>query len=75
MLMLVTELYPQLIRSFDTHRKQGILKFRTAIWAIVGLFSPNEVEKLLRSNVSIDKSDDYIFLRRWLGHGLLTRYS
>ena len=67
------EFYPQVVEFLDGSREKKIHKFRTGTWAIVALSTPEDVEKLLRSNVLIDKSDDYVFLHKWLGLGLLTR--
>ena len=63
-----------MIESLDKNRCNKIVKFRTAIWAIVCLFTPDDVEKLLRSRTFIDKSEYYIYLHKWLGFGLLTRF-
>ena len=56
------------------NRDAGIGKFCIGTWAIVGLYHPNGVETLLRSNSIIEKAQDYDILHRWLGLGLLTRY-
>lgn len=38
---------------------------------IVFLTHPNDIEKILNSNVHIQKSDEYRFFKPWLGNGLL----
>lgn len=38
---------------------------------LVALTHPNDIEKILNSNVHIQKSDEYRFFKPWLGNGLL----
>lgn len=38
---------------------------------VVFLTHPNDIEKILNSNVHIQKSDEYRFFKPWLGDGLL----
>lgn len=38
---------------------------------VVFLTHPNDIEKILNSNVHIQKSDEYRFFKPWLGEGLL----
>ena len=72
--IFILEFYPQFIESLETNRNNKILKFRTGIWAVVCIFTPDDVETLLRSNRFIDKAEYYIYLHKWLGFGLLTRF-
>ncbi|XP_055925169.1 cytochrome P450 4C1-like [Argiope bruennichi] len=39
---------------------------------MVAVNSPELLEIILSSNTSLEKSNEYSFLHRWLGHGLLT---
>ncbi|XP_055934616.1 cytochrome P450 4C1-like [Argiope bruennichi] len=39
---------------------------------VISIFSPELLEIVLSSNVSLEKSFEYRFLERWLGRGLLT---
>ncbi|XP_067928638.1 cytochrome P450 4V2-like [Watersipora subatra] len=68
------EFYDQVIELLTEARLRKITtcKIRIGIWAIICLYTPEDSEKLLRSNVLIDKSDDYEYLHPWLGFGLLT---
>ncbi|GFR20709.1 cytochrome P450 4C1, partial [Trichonephila clavata] len=38
----------------------------------ITMFSPEVIELVLSSSTSLEKSFEYSFLHRWLGHGLLT---
>lgn len=73
MIYFSTATYTRNMDVVASNRKHKIHKFMVGTWPIICLFTPDEIEKLLRSNVLIEKSNEYDFLHCWLGLGLLTR--
>lgn len=70
---MILAFYEQLLGILEEKRKHGICKFTVAIWALIALYEPESVEKLLRSPKYIEKSEDYDIIKEWLGTGLLIR--
>lgn len=55
-------------------RQHGICRTWFCTQPYVLLSSPDAVERVLASNRHTDKSDEYLYLRPWLGTGLLTSW-
>ncbi|XP_029200943.2 cytochrome P450 4V2-like isoform X1 [Acropora millepora] len=66
------ELHTQILGFANQYRNQGMFCLWCGAHPVVVLFKPELVEDLLRSSRYTKKSQEYDFLRPWIGTGLLT---